>query len=367
MAPGRVTIQLTGLVRVLNGVYANASSLVMASSKDKWHYTIHVCRPMWINGHNTGVDVTMYTYSNVSCVSKKHALHSIADLHVYCILNGSRCYCTRLARIKGERRTDSISHMLTLFPSPHVATNISCPDIIRTETYSRVTWRSEANDILTPYQQELLEIASKHLYKEPIQLGADLLPRAVDNNIDLGSIQHMNTSSFSSTRNEFVTRVADMLVICPKVCADNNLYGYSCTDGTVYFPYRGGPSDALQHLKNMLLSLPNMSKDHAGQMIPLLSSPLTMCGVCGDRAIAIHTNQRGTGVILYQPIAIPRVHGHVCRHHYPGPLQLFSIPLKTAAWLEREVLCCQEEKHVELLSQQIEEALQLCSHKQPTV
>lgn len=327
---------------------------------------------MWINGHNIGVDVTMYTYSNVSCVSKKHAFHSFADLHVYCILNGSRCYCTRLSRIKGEKRTDSIKHILTLFPSPHVATNISCPDIIRTETCSRVTWGTEGNDILTQYQQELLEIASKHLYKEQVHMGTAPLPLPLKNNIHLGSIQHMNTSSFSPTRNEFVTRVANMLVICPKACTDNvNAYNQdksdlSCTTGTLYFPYRGGSSDALQRLKTMLLSLRNLTKDNSSQKVPPLSSPLIMCDVCGDRAVTVHTNQCGTGLILYQPIAIPLDHGHVCKHHSPGPLHLFSIPLKTAAWLEREILCCQEEKYVEVLSQQIEEALQLCTCEKPT-
>ena len=367
MSCGRVTIQLTGLVRVLSGVYANESSLVLASSKDEWHYTIHVCSPMWIDGHNIGVDVTMYTYSNVSCVSKKHEFHSVADLHVYCILNGSRCYCTRLSRINGEKSTDSIKHSLTLFPSPHVANNISCPDIIRREKCSRVTWGTDGTDILTHYQQELLEIISKHIYTKQVYLAAEPLPRPLENNIQLGSIQHMKASSLSSTGNEFVTRVADMLVVCHKACAENSANAHqqasielSYKEGTIYFPCRGGPTDAMQRLKTMLLSLRNMSKDDASNKNPLLSSPLIMCDVCSDRAIAIHTKQWGTGLILHQPIAIPLGGEHECKHQSHGPLHLFSISLKTAARLEREILCCQEERYIEVLSQHIEEALHRC-------
>ena len=366
MSSSSTTVQIVGLVPVLGGVYANDDSLVMTSRRDAWHYTIHVCRPVWIKNQNSGVDVTSYTYSNVSGVRNKYAFHSVAGVHVYCILNGRRCYCTRLSRINGEKRTDSIRHTLTLLQSIHVAPNISCPDIIRTETHGRVTWRTDGADILTQDQQQLLESVSKQLYNDRFRPTSKTTPQPLSEDIHLGRIDHTTTSSLLSTRSHVVARVADMLLVCRKKCAPGNQDGkheqgsrLSFTDEAIYFPYRGGPFDALQRLRVMLQSLCN-KKEQTANNSTVISSPLTICDICGDEAIVLHTNESECGVLFGQPIALVPVRGSMCKHQPPAPLHLFSISLENAAWLEREILCGQEDHNVEALSQRIAKALQLC-------
>ena len=353
------TVQIVGLVPVLGGVYANDTSLVITSSRDVWHYTIHVCRPVWIKNQNSGVDVTSYTYSNVSDVRNKYAFHWVAGVHVYCILNGRRCYCTRLSRVNGEKRTDSISHTLTLLPSLHVAPNISCPDIIRTETHGRVTWRTDGDDILTQDQQQLLEFASNQLYKGRFGPAPKITPQPLSDDIHLGRIDHTTTSSLLSTRSYAVAKVANMLFVCRKKCVPSNQDGKHEHDEAIYFPYRGGPYDALQRLKVMLQSLRN-KKDQTANNSTVVSSPLTVCDICGDEAIVLHINESESGIVFGQPIALVPVRGSMCTHQPPAPLHLFSISLENAAWLEREILCGQEDHNVEALSQRIAKALQLC-------
>lgn len=361
MNPHGTTVQLLGLVPILGGIYANETSLVLASSKDAWHYTIHVCDPVWINGKSSGVDVTSYTYSNVLGVKKKHAFHSVASMHVYCIVNGSRCYGTRLYRVKHEKITHSIKHTLSLFPSLYVAPNISCSDIIRTERSRRVTWRADGEDILSHKQQHQLEFASSLLYTERFHHTCRALPQALHDNINVGSIDRMTTSSFLSSGSYAMARVADMLIVAPQngdVTADHG-GEVAINNVTIYFPCRGGSSDAHQRLTAMLQSLYNKKKQ-ATNSIPVLSSPLFTCDICGDGAIVMHANEGELGFILCQPIPIMPCRESMCKQHLAGPLHLFSISLENASWLEREILCDQEDHTLEALSHRIMKALQPC-------
>lgn len=364
-----ITVQIVGLVRVMKGVYANDTSLVTNTSSDALHYTIHVCKPLWIEDQNSGLEVTSYTYADISGTRTKHTLHPVADIGIYSVLNGSRFYCSQLSRVNGEKKTDSIKHTLTLYPSLHIAPNISCPDIIRTEKHCRVTWRTGDNGIFTHDQQRVLETASKLLYtdKRTHRPTADMTPQPLDKDIHLGMCDP-TTFNWLSTTSHVVVRVAHMLFVCDKKCASDHqdatheqgLTNMPFINEEIYFPCRGGRFDALQRVRTMLQSL-HSKIDQTVDNTPLLFSPLTTCGICADKSIVLHRNESDLGVIFSHPIPLMPACGTVCSHQQPGPLHLFSIPLEDAAWLEREILCGHEHHNVEALSQRIEKSLQIVS------
>lgn len=252
MASCNSTVQITDLVRVCHGVYANDSSLVMASKEDDWCTTLHICRLVWTNDCNTGIDVTSYSYSNVAYSCKKIAFHVVADLQVHCILNKQRCYCTRLSRNHGDQPTDSIKHTLTLFPSPIVAPNISWPNIARTIARGMVTWGGCSEDILTCDEQQLLEMVAKKLYKErATPVVGEASPCPVLEDINLGSsIDLMNTSCFSTTQSGVVGRVGE--------------------DGMVYFPSSGGSSNVARRVKDLLHQKNKVHASKRPQHCPIL-------------------------------------------------------------------------------------------------
>ena len=351
------TVQITDLVRVCPGVYASDSSLVMASNKDDWAYTIHVCNPVWTDEYNTGMDVTSYIYSNVADSYRKVVFHSLADVQVYCILHGHKCYCSCLSRNQGSKTTDSIKHTLTLYPSPVVTPNISWPDIVRTKACGRVTWEAIREGILTCEEQQLLENVSKKLYKQRLVTPLKAYPRPLHEDICLGNMDLTSTSCSLMARNETIGRVGDMLFICQKKMMGDNEDEpeLSFTDVMIYFPCRGGSSSAIQRLKGMLISLLDKKEDTA---TPILSVPLTMCDSCGDKAVVLYANEDGCSFILCQPIAVTVDRG--CKQHPAGPVHLFLTTLKDVAWLEREILCCQDDPYVDTLSERIEKALQPC-------
>jgi hypothetical protein len=340
----------------------------MASNENDWAYTIHVCLPVWINEYNTGVYVTSYSYSNVANNYKKVAFHSVADVQVHCLLNGHRCYCTRLSRNQGNTTKDSIKHTLTLFPSPVVTPNISWPDIVRTKTCGRVTWGEYGEDVLTQKEQQLLEHVSKKLYKERFAPVPKAHPQPLHEDIQLGSIDLTSTSCFLRTESEAVCRVGDMLFVCNKETVrarddgdskDDEEPEVSFTDGMIYFLCRGGSSNAIRRLRDMLLYLCDKEK-HSINNTPVLSLPLTICNSCGDKAVALYANEGGCGFILCHPIAVTPARELRCKQHPAGPVHLFSIALKDAIWVERDILYCHNNTYVETLSERIVKALQLC-------
>lgn len=353
------TVEITDLVPVVPGVYASESCIVTVNNDDSEKYVIHVCRPVWTNGLNTGLDVTSYTYSRVTSVDcKKIFIHSVADVQLYCLFYKHRCYCTRLLTDRREKTVDSIKHTLMLYPFPIVASNISWSDIVRTETCGQVIWNRSGEDVLSYKQQQLLNFVSKKLYPKNRTSSPLIRPRSHDKNIDLGSIDLGNIPCIIR-RNGALGRVGDMLFVCRDFHARdvNHSHHVSSTECTIYFPCRGGPSMALDRLKYMLLCLHEDEKDAI--TLPV-SCPLTMCDSCNERAVVLETGECVYGSLLCQPIIIRPTEVMTCNHQQAGPVHLFSIELKEALWVERDVLCSRGEQRAETLLGRIANTLKAC-------
>jgi hypothetical protein len=248
-----------------------------------------------------------------------------------------------------------------LYPAPIVTLNISRSDIIRTETFGRCIWNEGSKDVMTYKQQQLLEFVSRQLYTKTATPSPERDPQPLSKNVELRSIDFRTTKWTLTTRNGPLGRVDDMLFVCPDIHdrEKNSAHSHqvSFVNGMIYFPCRGGPTMALERLRDMLLCLHDKEEDVASKPV---SFPLTLCDSCSEKAVVLDIDERGHGSLLCQPIVatIPTSTSKLtCKHQQAGPIHLFSITFKSAVWLERDVLCSRGEQRAETLSGRIVNAL----------